>query len=311
MSESVIKGVKRPTPRPATRSASSASTAKSRKLHAKAARPKPLAKRAGAVKPPVHKATKKTSSPAKPAKKASSHAGKATPKTTKGKQPARAKPTKKAPPTKSRAATKAAKRTAAKPARHAPAVKGRTTKHAAPPARTHTPPRPAPRPKPSQDEMAAIRAFERAHKDFSRGRFAEARQSFRALIEQHPHASEVTARARIYLAIAESRLRTETALPRDPDALYDRGVIELNRGDYVAAQELFERALKREPEAAHVHYGLAATRARLGSIGPALEALERALTLQPTLRIRAQHDQDLANLRNDPDYERLVFAPRA
>jgi len=159
--------------------------------------------------------------------------------------------------------------------------------------------------------MAAIRAFERAHKDFSRGRFSEARQLFRALIEQHPHASEVTARARIYLAIAESRLRTETALPRDPDALYDRGVIELNRGDYVAAQELFERALKREPEAAHAHYGLAATRARLGSIGPALEALERALTLQPNLRIRAQHDQDLAALRSDPDYERLVFAPRA
>jgi tetratricopeptide (TPR) repeat protein len=159
--------------------------------------------------------------------------------------------------------------------------------------------------------MAAIHAFERAHKDFARGRFNEARQAFRALIEQHPHASEVTARARIYLAIAESRLRTETALPRDPDALYDRGVIELNRGDYVAAQELFERALKREPEAAHVHYGLAATRARLGSITPALEALERALNLQPNLRIRAQHDQDLAALRNDPDYERLIFASRA
>jgi len=309
MSESVIKGVKRPTPRPATRSASSASTAKSRKLHAKAARPKPLAKRAGAAKPPVRKATKKANSPAK---KASSPASKATLKATKGKQPAKLKPAKKAPPTKSRTATKSVKRPAAKSARHAPAAKGRTKKHAAPPpTRTQTPPRPAPRPKPSKDEMAAIRAFERAHKDFSRGRFSEARQLFRALIEQHPHASEVTARARIYLAIAESRLRTETALPRDPDALYDRGVIELNRGDYVAAQELFERALKREPEAAHVHYGLAATRARLGSIGPALEALERALTLQPNLRIRAQHDQDLATLRSDPDYERLVFAPRA
>ena len=165
MSESVIKGVKRLTPRPATRSVSSASTAKSRKLHAKAARPKPPAKRAGATKPPVRKATKKTGSPAK---KASNPAGKATPKTTKGKQPAKLKPAKKAPPAKGRAATKSAKRPAAKPARHAPAAKGRTTKHAAPPTRPQTPPRPAPRPKPSQDEMAAIRAFERAHKDFSR-----------------------------------------------------------------------------------------------------------------------------------------------
>ena len=105
-------------------------------------------------------------------------------------------------------------------------------------------------------------------------------------------------------------MRTEASVPRDPDALYDRGVIELNRGEYVAAQEMFERALKREPEAAHIYYGLAATRARLGSIPAALESLERALDLQPRLRVRAQHDQDLVALRNEPDFERLVFAYR-
>jgi tetratricopeptide (TPR) repeat protein len=96
-------------------------------------------------------------------------------------------------------------------------------------------------------------------------------------------------------------------LPRDSDSLYDRGVIELNRGEYVAAQELFERALKREPDAAHIHYGLAATRARLGAIDTALESLRRALDLQPKLRIRAQHDHDLAVLRNDPEFEELIF----
>ncbi|HEX8072378.1 MAG TPA: tetratricopeptide repeat protein [Pyrinomonadaceae bacterium] len=274
---------------------------------------KPLAKTSGAAKPPVRKATKKTTSAGK------TSAGKAPAKATKAKQPAR--PAKKSQPAKPAArqsakpstkqAARPVKRPAAAPAKRpaqAPAsAKSKTARPASQPAPA---PRPAPRPKPSQDEMAAIRSFERAHKEFARGRFGDARQMFRALIEQHPHASEVTARARIYLAIAESRLRTETALPRDPDALYDRGVIELNRGDYVAAQELFERALKREPEAAHIHYELAATRARLGSVGPALQALERALTLQPGLRIRAQHDQNLVPLRNEPDYERLVFAPR-
>jgi tetratricopeptide (TPR) repeat protein len=163
---------------------------------------------------------------------------------------------------------------------------------------------------PTRDEAAALRAFERAHKEFMRGRFHEARTQFRELIERYPGASEVTARARTYLNVAEARLRTEISLPRDADSLYDRGVIELNRGEYVAAQEMFERALKREPEAAHIHYGLAATRARLGSIDSALESLQRALGLQPNLRVRAQHDQDLMVLRNDPDFERLVFAPR-
>jgi tetratricopeptide (TPR) repeat protein len=172
-------------------------------------------------------------------------------------------------------------------------------------------PAPTPTPRqPTRDEAAALKAFERAHKEFVRGRFADARALFRALVEKHAGVSEVTARARTYLAIAEARLRTESTLPRDADSLYDRGVIELNRGEYVAAQEMFERALKREPEAAHIHYGLAATRARLGAIESALEHLQRALDLQPNLRVRAQHDQDLTVLRNDPDFERLVFAPR-
>jgi tetratricopeptide (TPR) repeat protein len=178
------------------------------------------------------------------------------------------------------------------------------------PVRKHAaPPPPTPR-QPTQDEAAALRAFERAHKEFVRGHFGEARGLFRALVDKHAGVSEVTARARTYLAIAESRLRAEPSLPRDADSLYDRGVIELNRGDYVAAQELFERALKREPAAAHIHYGLAAVRARLGSVDSALESLQKALELQPNLRIRAQHDLDLTSLRNDPEFERLVFAPR-
>ena len=141
-----------------------------------------------------------------------------------------------------------------------------------------------------------------------RGRFAEARNQFRILVDKYSQVAEVAARARTYLAIAESRLRTESILPRDADSLYDRGVIELNRGEYVAAQEMFERALKREPEAADIHYALAATRARLGSIDLALESLQKALDLKPNLRVRAQHDHDLTPLRNDPDFDRLIFS---
>jgi tetratricopeptide (TPR) repeat protein len=167
-------------------------------------------------------------------------------------------------------------------------------------------PVPTPPPAPRPDESAALAAFERAHKEFASGRFAEARNQFRILVDKYSQVAEVAARARQYLAIAESRLRGESILPRDADSLYDRGVIELNRGEYVAAQEMFERALKREPEAAHIHYDLAATRARLGSIDLALESLQRALDLQPSLRVRAQHDHNLTPLRNDPDFDRLI-----
>lgn len=277
MSSSLTKGLRRPT----TRSAAKRTSAKTAKRAVKAKSSKPKAKRASTSKTPARKVVK-------------------------------SKSTKKAAPTKQ--SVKSVK-TAAKPVARKAASKNLTVsrvkttqKLAAVRAIRPTPPAPPPPRPPTQDESAALSAFERAHKEFARGRFAEARNQFRILLERYSQVSEVAARARTYLAIAESRLRTESILPRDADSLYDRGVIELNRGEYVAAQEMFERALKREPEAAHIHYGLAATRARLGSIDLALESLQRALDLQPNLRVRAQHDHDLNPLRNDPDFDRLIFS---
>ena len=288
----VTKGLRRSTSRAVARRPTPKSTASKRAAAAKTARPK--AKRAVAKGAPTRKTSKvKTSAKPRSTKKLA----------VKKKVTAKSRVPKKAAPRK--VASK--KLTSAKHRKViAPSVK-KTQKVAAVRAQRPAPVVQAPTRQPTVDESAAMKAFERAHKEFTRGRFGEARNQFRALLEKYFQVSEVAARARTYLAVAESRLRTESMLPRDADSLYDRGVIELNRGEYVAAQEMFERALKREPEAAHIHYGLAATRARLGSLDLALQSLQRALDLQPTLRVRAQHDHDLTSLRNDPDFDRLVF----
>jgi len=287
----VTKGVRSSTSRAGARRAAPKSGAKSRTKKAD----RPRAKRAVAHKA-APKKTAKATSKRKSVKKTAST------KTTAPKQ----RSAKKVPPRKV-AARKSTLSTQKKSV--LPRVKT-TQKLAA--VRAHRPaPVVSPPPRqPTVDESAALKAFERAHKEFTHGRFGEARSQFRALLEKYSKVSEVAARARTYLSVADARLRTESMLPRDADSLYDRGVIELNRGEYVAAQEMFERALKREPEAAHIHYGLAATRARLGSLDLALQSLQRALDLQPTLRVRAQHDHDLTPLRNDPDFDRLVFQPR-
>jgi tetratricopeptide (TPR) repeat protein len=319
MSDPVIKGAKRSSSRPAPHAAPK-SSAKSRKLTAAAAKPKP--KRAAAEKAPVRKAAPAKSSAASKSSKTSRPAAKQSPASKQSKRPAaKPAPAKKAagkahevarpaasgkkstPPSKSHPVKESPSRSS-----KGAATKSAAAAHKSAPA-AKSPQRPAPPPprQPSRDEAAALKAFERAHKDFTRGNFTAAREHFRTLIEQHAGVSEVAARARTYLNIAETRLRTEAALPRDPDSLYDRGVIELNRGDFVAAQELFERALKRDPEAADTHYALAAARARLGSVESALQALERAVELKPVLRVRAQADADLVLLRNDPEFERIVF----
>ncbi len=311
MSDPIVKGVKRSPSRPASRQNSTASSRKSALAGKTAARPKPIVKRSKSEKAPARKAqksnVKQTSSATTKTKAAKSAPAR------KASQPKRAasKVKAKVPARKSKQPAKQTKKAAPARAAKARALPSKSAKKAVtlPPPKRPVP-QPQPPRQPTQDEAAALRAFERAHREFARGRFGEARTQFRALIEKYPSVSEVTVRARTYLNIAESRLRTETALPRDADSLYDRGVIELNRGDYVAAQEMFERALKREPAAAHIHYGLAATRSRLGSVETALESLQRALELQPNLRVRAQYDQDLALLRNDPDFERLIFTPR-
>jgi tetratricopeptide (TPR) repeat protein len=281
MSSSLAKGLRRS----ASRSKSKGAATKTAKRVAKATTARPKAKRASAAKSPARPLAKK------PVKAAAKKAAKPKP-STKARKTVSKPVVRKAAPAKKVSVSRVKK----------------TQKLAAVRAVRPTPTAPPPPRQPTVDESAALGAFERAHKEFVRGRFAEARNQFRVLVDKYSQVSEVAARARTYLAIAESRLRTESMLPRDADSLYDRGVIELNRGEYVAAQEMFERALKREPEAAHIHYGLAATRARLGSIDLALESLQRALDLQPNLRVRAQHDHDLNPLRNDPDFDRLIFS---
>jgi tetratricopeptide (TPR) repeat protein len=293
MSSPVAKSVKRLTSRSTSRHSSATSSSRKRVLAGKSTRLKPATKRSPAGKAPARKAAKvvgrkqKAKSRIVLAKRQNARATKKPKKQTPARRSVVARP----------------KKTATRVIKTKPILR-RT------PLLIRKAPVPSPPPQPTHDEAAALAAFEAAHKEFARGRFADARNLFRALVEKFPAVSEVTARARTYLAVAESRLRTEMAPPRDADSLYDRGVIELNRGEYVAAQELFERALKREPEAAHIHYGLAASRARLGAIDTALKSLRRALDLQPKLRIRAQRDHDLNPLRSDPEFEQLVFASR-
>jgi hypothetical protein len=339
MSDPVVKGAKRNTSRPAPQNASTKSSAKGGKVAATAAKPK--AQRAAPEKAPARKvapaqASRTAKTPAKsaakksptppPSKKAAAKpkagpaksvaaikAGgtqKAAAKSQPKKPPVKSQPTK-APAAKSQPAKAAAKLPPPSKQPAAQASKQSKPVAAQAPAKTaaQAAPRPAPQPRqPSRDEAAALKAFERAHKEFARGNFTAARDLFRSLIVQHAGVSEVAARARTYLNIAEARLRSEAALPRDADALYDRGVFEMNRGDFVAAQEMFERALKRDPAAADTHYALAATRARLGAVETAIKALGQAVELSPKLRLRAQTDIDFITLRNEPEFERIVFA---
>lgn len=337
MSDSIIKGERKAPARPSASSHNSTSTARGGKQASESARPAKLSARSTAAKPPAQKAVKppavtvsktaanKSSDSAKSSKKpvtAAANAAKPasakspTKSSAQSSQPVKSAQSKSNPKptasvTRDGARTPAPKATAAKPAAPAKTESAKKSRSAVsvPVPTKSAPPDNIVRGK-TRDEAAALDAFKKAHQEFVRGRFAHAVTQFRSIIERFPGVAEVTARSRTYLNIAESRIRTERGAPANADALYDRGVIELNRANYVAAQELFERALQQDASAAHVLYGLAAARARLGSRTPAFELLERALELQPSLRLRVNQDADFSSLRGDAEFERIVFSSR-
>jgi uncharacterized Ntn-hydrolase superfamily protein len=69
-----------------------------------------------------------------------------------------------------------------------------------------------------------------------------------------------------------------------------------------------ERAAELAPDYGEVHYDLACVRLAAGRKAEALEALKKALELNPKLKKAAGEDDDLAGLKGDPTFEGLIKA---
>lgn len=153
---------------------------------------------------------------------------------------------------------------------------------------------------------AAVSSFEQGLKLFNKHDFAGARTLFERILQKFSEQSEIIVSVRRYLSICEQKLARTPSTPKNPDALYDQGVFELNRANVREAIQLFEKALKVEPRAAHVLYSLAAAYARLENPRKALEILRKAIQLQTVHRSRARTDQDFASLRNEEEFQNLT-----
>ena len=165
---------------------------------------------------------------------------------------------------------------------------------------------PSPKKPPTPGALAAVKAFEQALKLFNRHEYAAAKPVFGGLLTKFTDQSEIIARARTYLAICEQRLARTPSVPRNPDALYDQGVFELNKGGIREAIGLFEKALKAQPRADHVYYSLAAAYARLNDSPKALDALRRAITIRAVHRSHARRDPDFTSLHDNVEFQQLT-----
>jgi len=80
----------------------------------------------------------------------------------------------------------------------------------------------------------------------------------------------------------------------------------MRSGDWAAAAATLEREAGEQREHPAVRYRLACCLAQVGEAGRALEELRAAVAARPEMRARAKGDEQLATLRDDPEWRELV-----
>src|SRR6185369_10828718 len=101
----------------------------------------------------------------------------------------------------------------------------------------------------ASSSLQAVKAFEQALRLFNRHDYAGAKEAFEGLLTRFSEQADIIAPARTYIAICDQRMARAPVVPRNADALYDQGVVQLNKGNFAEAVGLFEKGLKVEPRA--------------------------------------------------------------
>jgi len=101
----------------------------------------------------------------------------------------------------------------------------------------------------------------------------------------------------------------QKALKADPnyvDALNNLGVIYIREKNYKEAQANFERAIRFEPENVDPYYNLACVYALKGEIKLGIAHLKKACSLDRSAIVWARTDADLRNLRESPEFDKII-----
>ena len=156
----------------------------------------------------------------------------------------------------------------------------------------------------------AVELFEKAIKSLGRKEYDKAREQFDSIIASHADERDVVERARSYHVICERALaenKRAAYRPKGFDELLNYGVFLHNRGEFEEALKSLRQAAEIHPKNENVLYCLAATSARAGDTDSALKALRGAISAAPETRGQARRDPDFDVLREDDEFNALVY----
>jgi tetratricopeptide (TPR) repeat protein len=156
--------------------------------------------------------------------------------------------------------------------------------------------------RPAAYDDPALDAFTEGLQALQQKSWARAAELLESALKQSDR-SDLSARARQFLDTARQHLAGKPKREEEADPFL-RAVFEKNRGDFAAALDLCRKE-GREQKDERFAYLAASIHAVEGRIEEAVQALSRAIELNPKNRVHAYHDSDFAELRRDHDHRQL------
>lgn len=157
---------------------------------------------------------------------------------------------------------------------------------------------------PAVYDEPALDAFGEGLQALHQKNWTKAAEMFESALEQSDR-SDISARARQFLTTARQHLPEKSAGTAKEDGdPFLQAVFEKNRGNFAAALDLCRKE-GREQKDERFAYLAASIHAAEGRIEEAMQALSRAIELNPKNRVHAYHDSDFAEIRRDRDHRQL------
>jgi tetratricopeptide (TPR) repeat protein len=153
--------------------------------------------------------------------------------------------------------------------------------------------------------QAQLKSFEQGIKLLHAGKFNEAKPLF-AQAAAGPN-REMAHNADLHVRMCDRRLEKPALEFRTVEDRYNYAIAMINVRNLPAAVEQLQAALRLDPRADHVHYGLALCRGLSGDLAGAYENLKRAIELNPRNRLAARQDADFSGISNQSPLRELLY----
>ena len=153
--------------------------------------------------------------------------------------------------------------------------------------------------------QAQLKAFEHGIKLLHAGKFNDAKPLF-AQAAAGPN-REMAHNADLHVRMCDRRLEKPALEFRTVEDRYNYAIAMINARNLPAAVEQLQAALRLDPRADHVHYGLALCRGLSGDLAGAYENLKRAIELNPRNRLAARQDADFSGISNQSPLRELLY----